>query len=211
MITMTRRQEETPTSTSLLRDTVPPPLDAAVLKALARLPADRYSTAGQFGEAVSVSIATASGLHVSTSAPGIQPSPIDHGGTTSSGAVTPPGRLTFWEELKRRKVLNVAAVYIPAAWLVIEMLKALLEDFGRADLGRYPWYIAGAGFTVALILAWTFEVSRDGVQRTGSYDAVTQGDRRWPVVSKRALIVATAILAVVAAVLAYRWIAGSSG
>ncbi|MCL7970887.1 MAG: serine/threonine protein kinase, partial [marine benthic group bacterium] len=44
MITMTRRQEETPTSTSLLRDTVPPPLDAAVLKALARLPADRYST-----------------------------------------------------------------------------------------------------------------------------------------------------------------------
>ena len=51
MITMTRRQEETPTSLNLLRETVLPPLDAAVLKALARLPADRYSTAGQFGEA----------------------------------------------------------------------------------------------------------------------------------------------------------------
>ncbi len=53
-ITMTRRQSESPTSLTLLRETVPEPLDSVILKALARLPADRYATAGQYGDAVQV-------------------------------------------------------------------------------------------------------------------------------------------------------------
>jgi serine/threonine-protein kinase len=47
-ITMARRQSESPTSLSLLRETVPEALDLAVLKALARLPADRYAEASQY-------------------------------------------------------------------------------------------------------------------------------------------------------------------
>ena len=204
MITMTRRQEETPTSLNLLRETVLPPLDAAVLKALNRLPADRYSTAGQFGEAVSASIATASGLHVSTSSPEIQPLHAAAGVTTTSSAVPP--RLSFWEELKRRKVWNVALVYVATAWLLIELSTDLLDTYSEGDPRRYLYPLAAVGFPIAVVLAWTFEVSRDGVQRTGSYDAVDQGGGRWPVVSKRALIVATVMLALVAGFMIYRLI-----
>ncbi|MCL7958783.1 MAG: hypothetical protein M8861_01185, partial [marine benthic group bacterium] len=52
------------------------------------------------------------------------------------------------------------------------------------------------GFPVALILAWTFEVSRDGVQRTGTYEAASGRERRWPLVSRRAVI-AVAVIGVV--------------
>ena len=41
---------EKPTPPSAVRDTIPPLVEAAVLKALARLPADRWSSAGQFAE-----------------------------------------------------------------------------------------------------------------------------------------------------------------
>jgi serine/threonine-protein kinase len=43
---------EKPDSTRVMRDTVPPHVDAAVLKALSKLPADRFATAGEFAEAL---------------------------------------------------------------------------------------------------------------------------------------------------------------
>src|SRR5213593_4530187 len=48
-----------------LRDAVPPPLEAAVQKALAKVPADRYGSAAQFAEALTHAPATAT-LEVST-------------------------------------------------------------------------------------------------------------------------------------------------
>ena len=43
---------ERPTSPSAVRDTVPPAIEAAVLRALAKLPADRFGTAADFGAAL---------------------------------------------------------------------------------------------------------------------------------------------------------------
>jgi len=47
-----RRMSETPTALHTLRDTVPPALDHVIARALARIPADRYATASQFGQAL---------------------------------------------------------------------------------------------------------------------------------------------------------------
>ena len=47
-----RRMSETPTALHNLRDTVPPALDHVIAHALALIPADRYATAAQFGEAL---------------------------------------------------------------------------------------------------------------------------------------------------------------
>ena len=43
---------ERPTSARTVRDTVPPNVDAAMLRSLAKLPADRFATAGQFADAL---------------------------------------------------------------------------------------------------------------------------------------------------------------
>jgi serine/threonine protein kinase len=53
-----RRLTETPTALNTLRDSVPPALDHAVVRALARIPADRYATAAEFGQALQTVLAT---------------------------------------------------------------------------------------------------------------------------------------------------------
>ena len=51
-----RRVSETPSTLHGLRDTVPPALDHVIARALARVPADRYATASQFGQAMQAAI-----------------------------------------------------------------------------------------------------------------------------------------------------------
>lgn len=188
-ITMTRRQSESPTSLTLLRETVPDPLNAAVLKALARLPADRFSTASHYGDAVQVASGMRSGAYMSASVSGSAPAVTGASQTTSGGGPAPGGRLSFWEELKRRKVYNVAVVYLAFAAGAAGVIS---DTFAKIGLERLETPLIVAimfGFPVALILAWTFEVSRDGVQRTGTYEMASQRERRrWPLVSRRALI-----------------------
>jgi serine/threonine-protein kinase len=47
-----RRMSETPTALHTLRETVPAALDPVIARALGRIPADRYATASQFGQAL---------------------------------------------------------------------------------------------------------------------------------------------------------------
>jgi len=54
-----RRMSETPTALHTVRDTVPPVLDHVIARALARIPADRYATASQFGQALQAVLLTA--------------------------------------------------------------------------------------------------------------------------------------------------------
>ena len=51
---------ERPTSLRVVRDVVPPSLDAAVMRALAKEPTDRFSSARQFADALTVPVAAAS-------------------------------------------------------------------------------------------------------------------------------------------------------
>jgi len=203
-ITMARRQSESPTSLTLLRETVPEPLNAAVLKALARLPADRFSTASQYGDAVQVASGMGSGAYTSVSTPGSVPAVTGANQTTTVGAPAAGGRLSFWQELKRRKVYNVFVVYVAASIGTVGFLASLSDIYGQLAVW-VQWLPLAllAGLPVALILAWTFEVSRDGVQRTGTYEIASQREqRRWPLVSRRAMIsvLAIGVLSVVIAI-----------
>ncbi len=193
-ITMARRQSESPTSLSLLRETVPETLDLAVLKALARLPADRYTEANQYAEAVQAGAGMLTGGYTTVSTPGLMPSPVM--GTHTTGAVTQSrgsgGGLSFWEELKRRKVYNVGVVYIAVALALVGIADAV-GDYITWE----GWILLGlaVGFPIALILAWLFEISRDGVQRTGTYQVTETSSRRWPPLSRRTMIAVVVILA----------------
>lgn len=188
-ITMTRRQNESPTSLTLLRDTVPEPLDGVVLKALSRLPADRYATASQYGDAIQLGAGMMSGAYASVSTPGTL---IPVAGTTKqttavNAHAAAPGKLTFWEELKRRKVYNVGVVYLAAAFGALGFLANLTELYGGTAWFKWLPVALLAGFPISLFLAWTFEISREGMRRTGAYTAATRRDRRWPLISRRAL------------------------
>jgi TolB-like protein/Flp pilus assembly protein TadD len=69
------------------------------------------------------------------------------------------------DELKRRNVLRLAATYALVAWILIEAGSVLLPTFGVPEWFFRAYVIAiFAGFVIALVLAWLFEVTPDGVK-----------------------------------------------
>ena len=70
-------------------------------------------------------------------------------------------------ELKRRQVFRAAAVYAMAAWAVIEVTATLLPLFFLPEwMVRAVAVIMVLGFPVVLALAWAFDLTSEGVQRT---------------------------------------------
>jgi len=73
----------------------------------------------------------------------------------------------WFAELRRRKVLRVAGVYLVAAWLAIQVADAVFEPLGvPAWALKLVIVLAALGFPVACALAWAFDVSRKGIERT---------------------------------------------
>lgn len=74
-------------------------------------------------------------------------------------------RLT-WNELRRRKVTRVGAIYAIVAWVVLQLAEITFEPLGFPDR-VLTWTVLGVilGFPVALVLAWFFDVSPAGIVR----------------------------------------------
>jgi TolB-like protein/cytochrome c-type biogenesis protein CcmH/NrfG len=72
---------------------------------------------------------------------------------------------SFLAELKRRNVLRVAAAYAVVAWIIIEAGSVLLPTFGAPE-SAFQIYVLVVifGFLAALVLAWIFEVTPEGVK-----------------------------------------------
>jgi len=73
----------------------------------------------------------------------------------------------FVQELKRRNVFKVAGVYAVAGWVLIQIAATTFPFFKIPDWGvRLVVILVILGFPIALILAWAFEMTPDGVKRT---------------------------------------------
>lgn len=102
-------------------------------------------------------------------APATGPDPPPRGTMSSS-------LLRLWRELKRRKVFRVAGVYAATAFVVWQAAAIAFPAVGLP-----PWaltlvvMLALAGFPVALVLAWAFETTPDGVRRTDPARASSEG------------------------------------
>lgn len=73
---------------------------------------------------------------------------------------------TLFSELRRRHVFKVAAAYGVVAWLLIQVAATTFPAFGTpAWVLRVVIALAVLGFPVALVLAWAFELTPDGVRR----------------------------------------------
>lgn len=72
---------------------------------------------------------------------------------------------SFLSELRRRNVLRLAATYALVAWILIEAGSVLLPTFGVPE-GFFRAYVLVilAGFVAALVLAWAFELTPEGVK-----------------------------------------------
>ncbi|MDQ3626925.1 MAG: hypothetical protein M3372_07325 [Verrucomicrobiota bacterium] len=74
----------------------------------------------------------------------------------------------FFAELKRRNVYKVAVAYAVVAWLLIQLAAILFPTFeAPAWVMKVFIAIVALGFPLALILAWAFELTPEGLKRTG--------------------------------------------
>jgi TolB-like protein len=73
----------------------------------------------------------------------------------------------FLTELKRRNVFRVAAAYSIVAWVIAQAFDLAVASFGAPDwVMKILLAVLIAGLPVALILAWAFELTPQGVMKT---------------------------------------------
>src|SRR6476659_1040123 len=73
----------------------------------------------------------------------------------------------FFEELQRRKVYRVAAAYIIAAGFIIQIGSAVFPAWELPNWTlRFVVMLLLVGFPIALILAWAYDVTPQGIQAT---------------------------------------------
>jgi TolB-like protein len=73
----------------------------------------------------------------------------------------------FLKELKRRNVFRVGVAYLVAAWLVIQVVNNLIPFMDVPQwVGSVVLILLIAGFVIALVVAWAFELTPEGVKLT---------------------------------------------
>src|SRR4051812_30569920 len=73
----------------------------------------------------------------------------------------------LFAELKRRNVYKVAVAYAVVGWLVVQISSTVLPTFHAPEwVLQTMVLLVVLGFPVALVLAWAFELTPEGVKRT---------------------------------------------
>ncbi|PIW29509.1 MAG: hypothetical protein COW29_06240 [Rhodobacterales bacterium CG15_BIG_FIL_POST_REV_8_21_14_020_59_13] len=80
----------------------------------------------------------------------------------------------FLSELRRRNVFRVAAAYLVAGWIVMQVVATIGAAAGLPDWAdSLALILLIAGFPVVLFIAWAFELTPEGLKQTEAVDAPT--------------------------------------
>ncbi|HEV2804218.1 MAG TPA: tetratricopeptide repeat protein [Chthoniobacterales bacterium] len=86
--------------------------------------------------------------------------------------------MNFFSELKRRNVYKVAVAYAVVGWLVVQIATQTFPFFDVPNWAvRLVILLVAIGFPIALVIAWAFELTPEGLKRTESADAETERRR----------------------------------
>ena len=84
----------------------------------------------------------------------------------------------FFSELKRRNVYKVAVAYIVGGWALSQGIAQVFPVFDVSNWAiRAMVLLIILGFPVAVVSAWFFEITPEGVKRTETADAAQQRSR----------------------------------
>ncbi|MDQ6809486.1 MAG: hypothetical protein M3Z64_08715 [Verrucomicrobiota bacterium] len=101
----------------------------------------------------------------------------------------------FLAELKRRNVYKVAVAYAVVGWLLIQIATQVFPFFEIPNWAvRLVVLLVIAGFPIALVIAWAFEMTPEGIKRT---EHVSPDEKipQWSGRKFAALIVSIALIA----------------
>jgi len=106
--------------------------------------------------------------------------------------------MSLFAELKRRNVFRVGAAYAVATWVLLQIFDVLGDIFELpAWGGKLILAMLIIGFFLALIFAWAFELTPEGVKRESEID------RSQSMTAQTGRKLNAAILALMAVAIAY--------
>jgi hypothetical protein len=113
--------------------------------------------------------------------------------------------MSFWTEIKRRKVFQVATAYAIVGWLLIRVASVVFPGLQLPEWTvTFVTRVVIFCFPIALFLALAYELTPGGIQRTAPIDDAPSGRRPAPLLGYGV----TAVLAAAAGVGGY-WLLGS--
>jgi len=90
---------------------------------------------------------------------------------------------SFFEELRRRNVFKVGAAYAVVAWLLVQVADVALPAFELPNWILQAFLLVAAlGLPVAIILAWVYDLTPRGIERT---DDVSMPDPVTPLTGRK--------------------------
>jgi len=85
---------------------------------------------------------------------------------------------SFFSELKRRNVYKVAVAYLIVGWLAVQVATQVFPFLEIPNwVVRLVIAVIAIGFPIALVIAWAFELTPEGIKRTESADAAGEHSR----------------------------------
>ena len=110
--------------------------------------------------------------------------------------------MDFFHELKRRNVYKVGVAYAVVAWLLIQLASILFPTF-EAPAWVMKVFIAAValGFPLALIFAWAFELTPEGLRRT---EDVAPGESVAPKTGRKLMVLVGVLGALAVALLVFQ-------
>ena len=108
--------------------------------------------------------------------------------------------LSFWQELKRRKVVRVIIVYAAASYVILELVSIVAEPFGLPEWTlKFVFVVLCVGFIISIILSWIYDITPEGIEKTKSVKDVSGEDKpvtsnSWKIASYISFIVIVALL-----------------
>src|SRR3977135_3740753 len=81
---------------------------------------------------------------------------------------------SFFAELKPRNVYKVAVAYAVVGWLLVQITTQVFPIFEIPNWAlRLIVLVIIIGFPIALVIAWAFELTPEGLKRTEDVDLAT--------------------------------------
>lgn len=106
--------------------------------------------------------------------------------------------MSFINELKRRNVFKVGVAYLITAWLLLQVADMLLDNMGApAWVLQAIFVVLGVGLFVALLVAWAFELTPEGLKKEKDVD------RSQSITAQTGRKLNTAIIAILVLALGY--------
>jgi tetratricopeptide (TPR) repeat protein len=114
--------------------------------------------------------------------------------------------IRFWQELKRRKVFKVIAMYAGTAFIILEVVNNLVSPLRLPEwAATFVVVLLATGFPFAIIFSWIFDITPEGLKKTESVEAAKRRKSQAVQVKRRlrASDIIIAAMAIVIVILLY--------